>query len=203
MGHPAARKSRPTKTPPDLRALANPAYRTPVKTLSRAALSALILLSACSRAAPPAPQAEATPDDARRVALPAADPAPAAAAIDGKATWSMQNDTARYGVPGADPLLTLACHDGRLVITRPIAAELGAEALFAIEGPKRIVRIPVDATAVPGQRGYVWQGSMTGSDNDTDVFAAPFTGTLPGGGLIKVSAGEPARAVVHRCHAKS
>jgi hypothetical protein len=170
-----------------------------VTNLSRAALTALILLSACSRAAPPAQQPiEATPDDARRVALPASDPVPATA--DGKAVWSTQNDEAHYGVPGATPLLTLACHDGNLVITRPIAAELGAGALFAIEGPKRIVRVPVDATAVPGQRGYVWQGTMPGSDNDTDVFASPFTGTLPGGGLIKVTAGEPARDVVHRCH---
>jgi len=97
--------------------------------------------------------------------------------------------------------LTLACDKGRLVVTRPIVAELGAGALFAIEGPRRIVRIPVDATAIPGQRGYVWQGSMDGTDDNTDVFTGPFTGTLPGGGLIKVSTGEAARDVVHRCHA--
>jgi hypothetical protein len=132
------------------------------------------------------------------VALPEADPAPANA--DGKAVWERDGDSARFGVPGSDPLLTLACHSGRLVITRPIAAELGAGALFAIEGPRRIVRIPVDATAQPGRRGYVWQGSMEGSDTNTDVFAGPFTGTLPGGGLIKVTGGDAARDVVRRCH---
>jgi hypothetical protein len=162
-------------------------------------IAALILLAACSHPAPQ-PDGDAGPQDAHRVALPEADPLPANA--DGKAAWTRQGDTARFGVDGADPLLTLACRDGRLVITRPIAAELGAGALFAIEGPRRIVRVPVDATALPGRRGYVWQGSMDGADNDTDVFAGPFTGTLPGGGLIKVSSGDAARDVVHRCHAR-
>jgi len=164
----------------------------------RAAIAALIVLAACSRPAPQ-PQGDAGPLDARRVTLPNADPLPANA--DGKAVWSKDGETARFGVAGAGPMLTLACAGGRLVITRPIPAELGAGALFAIEGPKRIVRIPVDATALPGTRGYVWQGSMDGTDVDTDVFTGPFTGTLPGGGLIKVSAGDAARDVVHRCHA--
>jgi hypothetical protein len=168
-----------------------------VKTPRRASLAALLLIAACSRPAPQ-PQADTGPLDAHRVDLPEPDPSPANA--DGKAVWSRNGDAARFGVDGADPLLTLACQDGRLVITRPIAAELGASALFAIEGPRRIVRVPVDATALPGQRGYVWQGSMDGSDPDTDVFAGPFTGTLPGGGLIKVSAGDPARDIVRRCH---
>ena len=169
-----------------------------MKTKLRACLVTLFLIGACSRPAPqPQSTGDAGPIDARRVALPDADPAPANA--DGKAEWSMAGDTARFGVSGADPLLTLACHDGRLVITRPIAAEVGAGALFAIEGPKRIVRIPVDATAVPGHRGYVWQGSMDGTDTSTDVFESPFTGTLPGGGLIKFSGGDPARTIVHRC----
>jgi hypothetical protein len=167
-----------------------------VKPTHCAAIAVTILIAACSRPTPQ-PQGDSGPIDAHRVALPEADPPPVNA--DGKAVWSLAGDTARFGAAGADPLLTLACHDGRLVITRPIAAELGASALFAIEGPRRIVRIPVDATALPGQRGYIWQGSMAGSDADTDVFAGPFTGTLPGGGLIKVSTGDPARDVVRRC----
>ena len=132
--------------------------------------------------------------------MPEPDPAPANA--DGKAVWTTDGGTAHFGVPKSSPMLTLACSAGRLVITRPIAAEVGAGALFAIEGPRRIVRVPVDATAVPGQRGYVWQGSMDGSDTSTDVFAGPFTGTLPGGGLIKVTSGEPARDIVRACRAK-
>ncbi len=162
-----------------------------------AAIAALIVLAACSKPAPQ--QADPGPVDAHRVTLPAADPAPAN--DDGKAVWSKDGDTARFGFAGGSTMLTLACDKGRLVITRPIAAEVGAGALFAIEGPRRIVRIPVDATALQGQRGFVWQGSMDGADDDTDVFTGPFTGTLPGGGLIKVSAGEAARDVVHRCHA--
>jgi hypothetical protein len=173
------------------------AYSVQVEPLRCAALTALILLAACSRPTPQ-PPGDGGPLDAHRVALPEADPPPANA--DGKAVWHSDGDTARFGVDGAEPLLTLACHDGRLVITRPIAAEVGASALFAIEGPRRIVRVPVDATAIPGQRGYVWQGSMDGAETDTDVFAGPFTGTLPGGGLIKVSGGDAAREVVRRCH---
>jgi len=170
-----------------------------VNTQLRVSIAAFVLLAACSRP-PPQPQGDGGPLDARRLALPEADPLPANA--DGKAVWRSDGDTARFGVDGAEPLLTLACHDGRLIVTRPIPAELGAGALFAIEGPRRIVRIPVDATALPGQRGYVWQGSIDGTDPDTDVFAGPFTGTLPGGGLIKVSAGDAARDVVRRCNRK-
>lgn len=170
-----------------------------------AAIAALILLAACSKPAPQPQQADNGPIDAHRVPLPAADPLPAdddGKNDDGRAVWSRDGDTARFGFPGGSTMLTLACTKGRLVVTRPIAAELGAGALFAIEGPRRIVRIPVDATALQGQRGFVWQGSMNGADDDTDVFTGPFTGTLPGGGLIKVSAGEPARDVVHRCHTR-
>ena len=175
---------------------ANLAYSNRVTSSRHAAIAALILLAACSRPAPQ-PQGDGGPLDAHRLALPEADPPPANA--DGKALWQTDGDTARFGVDGADPLLTLACQAGRLVITRPIAAELGASALFAIEGPRHIVRVPVDATPIPGQRGYVWQGSVDGADPDNDVFTGPFTGTLPGGGLIKVTAGEPARDVVRRC----
>lgn len=175
-----------------------------MKRINRVTLAAIILLAACSKPTPQ-PQGDGGPLDAHRVTLPEADPLPANADgpnPDKRAVWGKDGDAARFGVDGADPLLTLACRDGRLVITRPIAAELGAGALFAIEGPKRIVRVPVDATALPGRRGYVWQGSMDGADNDTDVFAGPFTGTLPGGGLIKVTGGDAARDVVRRCHNK-
>lgn len=164
-------------------------------------LVALFMLTACSRAVPPAQAqdaADGSPIDARRLALPDAPP-PAPANADGKATWRMVGDVAQFGTEQAQPLLTLACQGGRLVITRPIAAEIGAGALFAIEGPKRIIRVPVDATAIPGQRGYIWQGTTDGHDTTNDVFAGAFTGTLPGGGLIKVTSGEPARAVVQRC----
>lgn len=157
---------------------------------------ALLLVTACSRAQPAAPQPEG-PLDPHRIALPDPDPTPANA--DGRAQWSMAGSRAVFAVPGADPLLTLSCENHRLVITRPIAAEVGAGALFAIEGPRRIVRVPVDATAVPGKRGYVWQGSVDGAQAENDVFAGPFTGTLPGGGLIKVTAGAPAAEVVRAC----
>lgn len=160
---------------------------------ARAAI-VLLALAACQR---PAPQATGEPLDTQRIALPAAE-APVANA-DGKAQWSLAGGVARFAVPGAEPLLTLDCRAGKLVITRPIVAEIGAGALFAIEGPRRIVRIPVDATPLPGRHGYVWQGTMDGKDGNSDVFAGAFTGTLPGGGMIKVIPGEPPRDVLRRC----
>lgn len=165
-----------------------------------AALGALALLSACSGgAAAPTASGDGGPLDAHRMVLPEAEPLPANA--DGTAQWTTTGQGAMFGVAGADPLLTLSCHDGHLVITRHIVAELGTGALFAIEGPKRIVRIPVDATAIPGKRGYVWQGTMDSTDPDADVFDGPFTGTLPGGGLINVTAGQQPRDVVRECRA--
>ena len=171
-------------------------YIAAVPRLHPIALTLLLLAAACSRAQPAAPVPDG-PIDPHRIALP--DPEPTPANADGRAQWSMAGSRAVFAVPGADPLLTLACQDHRLVITRPIAAEVGAGALFAIEGPRRIVRVPVDATPMPGRRGYVWQGSVDGASAENDVFAGPFTGTLPGGGLIKVSAGAPAAEIVRQC----
>jgi hypothetical protein len=39
-----------------------------------------------------------------------------------------------------------------------------------LAGRKRIVRLAVDATAVPGSRGYLWQGSLPAGDPAADVF---------------------------------
>lgn len=164
-------------------------------------LVALFMLTACSRAVPPAQAqdaADGSPIDARRLALPDAPP-PAPANADGKATWRMVGDVAQFGTEQAQPLLTLACQGGRLVITRPIAAEIGAGALFAIEGPKRIIRVPVDATAIPGQRGYIWQGTISADDSRAKVLGGSYNGTLPGAGMIKVSAGAPVRDLIARC----
>ena len=159
------------------------------------ALAALVL-AGCAPAVPQSANDDAL-IDAQRIALP--DPAAPAAAPIGKPQWTEAGGAARFGISGAEPQLELTCRAGRLVVTRPIAAEPGASALFAIEGPKRIVRLAVDAVARPDRQGYIWQGSMAGNDRSTDVFAGRFTGTLPGGGLITVSAGDPPRAIVRRC----
>jgi hypothetical protein len=89
-----------------------------------------------------------------------------------------------------------------LVVTRHVPAEVGAQALFALQGRKRIVRLAVDATAVPGSRGYLWQGSLPAGDPAADVFEGPFVGTLPDAGKISVPGSDLVRALIRRCGAR-
>ncbi|BEV01090.1 hypothetical protein [Novosphingobium olei] len=164
---------------------------------------AALALAGCSRSsALPAP--DNAPVDAVRLAMPQSDGA-GFSAIDPKAkgSWIAAPDgaSATYGYAGQPPLLTVACRSGLLMVTRHSPAEVGAQALFALQGGGRILRLPVDATAVPGQRGYIWQGSLAPGDPGAAVFQSAFNGTLPGGGMIKVTAGEPMREVLRRCKA--
>lgn len=162
------------------------------------ALLALPLLQGCSRA--PAATVREGPADAVRVGLPdaavseAADP-------EARAQWSAAGRTVRYGAAGAAPLLVLECAGGQLAVTRNIPAEIGAQALFALQGPSHILRLPVDATGVPGQRGYVWKGAIPASDPRLALFGSAFNGTLPGGGMIKASGSSLAIDLIRRCRA--
>lgn len=97
------------------------------------------------------------------------------------------------------PLVSVACRAGILVITRHAYAPVGAQALFALVGSEGIVRLAVDATAIPGQRGYLWQGTLAVDDTRVKVLGGAYTGTLPGAGMIKVSAGGAVRDVIARC----
>lgn len=122
-----------------------------------------------------------------------------------KPAWALAADggSARFGLPGAQPMLSVACRSGVLVVTRHVPAEIGATALFALIGERRIVRLPVDATSVPGSRGYVWQGTLPAADPAAEVFTTGgFSGTLPGAGRIAVTGGAPVRDVVARCSAR-
>lgn len=172
----------------------------------RAVVSAAIVLAlaACSRPAP-APERDGAPEQAVRVALPASEPLPGPSDADAKPVWagSADGSAARFGNPGEGPLLSIACRSGVLVVTRHAPAEVGAQALFALIGGGRIVRLPVDATSVPGSRGYLWQGTLPADDEAAGVFTeGAFAGTLPGAGRIEVSAGAPPRDVVSRCRTR-
>ena len=166
-------------------------------------LLALSSLAACSQKAP-VPQDSGTPLNAVRVPLPESQPLPAAPAGNEKPIWAGApgGDSVRYGAPGAGPDLSLACRQGVLVVTRHVPAEVGAQALFALQGRKRIVRLAVDATAVPGSRGYLWQGSLPAGDPAADVFEGPFVGTLPDAGKISVPGSDLVRALIRRCGAR-
>ncbi|WP_156424796.1 hypothetical protein [Novosphingobium fuchskuhlense] len=143
------------------------------------------------------------PVDAVRVAMPADSPAPPATragVADGK--WTATPDTARFGYAGEAPALSLECRKGSLVVTRNVAAPVGAAALFALQGSGYILRLPVDATAIPGQRGYVWQGAIAPNDKRLTLFKGKFAGTLPGGGHIEVPASEVPGTLIKRCAAR-
>ena len=166
---------------------------------SAVALLALTL-AACSKS-PAMPTREGAPDNAVRLAMPEGEALPGVRDGASQASWAGGADglSARYGYPGEAPLVSVTCRESVLTITRHAAAPVGAQALFALVGSEGIMRLPVDATQVPGQRGYIWQGTMSADDSRTKVLGGSYTGTLPGAGMIKVSGGGAVRDLVARC----
>lgn len=163
----------------------------------------VMLLAACSASSATTTAGKDDPVDAVRVAMPVDSTAPAPTrAEDARGAWDAAPDAARFGYPGEAPLLSLACRQGALVVTRNVAAPIGAAALFALQGSGYILRLPVDATAVQGERGYVWQGAIPADDKRLALFKAKFVGTLPGGGHIEVPASEVPGALIKRCAAR-
>ena len=163
------------------------------------ALGALtLLLAACS---PSAPEQADTPLDAVRMTLPSDEPAPAAHPSGVLPDWTAAPDgiSASFGYPGEPAQLIVECRAGTLVLTRNVPAPVGAAALFALQGSKLILRLPVDATAVPGQRGYVWQGMIAPIEPRLTLFDGDFNGTLPGAGHIEAAASEVPGQVIRRC----
>lgn len=166
-----------------------------------------LLLAACSSSSATTTAGQDGPVDAVRVAMPASSGGQALPERpkDAKGSWFATPDgsSARFGYPGETALISLECHGGSLVVTRNIAAPVGAAALFALQGSGYILRLPVDATALPGQPGYVWQGSVPADDKRLTLFKARFAGTLPGGGHIEVPASDVPGALVKRCAAEA
>jgi hypothetical protein len=159
-----------------------------------------LLLAACS---PPAPEPADAPLDAVRMSLPTQEPVPLPMAHPSGVLpeWTAAPDglSARVGYPGEAAQLSLECRAGTLVVTRNVPAPVGAAALFALQGSGLILRLPVDATALPGQHGYVWQGMIAPSDPRLALFDSSFNGTLPGAGHIEVPASKAPGAVIKRC----
>lgn len=160
-----------------------------------------LLLAACSASSATTTEGKDGPLDPVRVAMPADSTAPMPVRAEGeKGAWASASDgSARFGYAGQAALLQLECRGGSVVVTRNVAAPIGASALFALQGSGYILRLPVDATALPGQRGYVWQGSIPADDRRLTLFKAKFAGTLPGGGHIEVPASEVPGALIRRC----
>lgn len=163
-----------------------------------------LTLAACSQS-PAATVRDGAPDNAVRMVMPEGEALPDARDNSSAPSWAAMPDgqVARFGQPGDAPLASVACHEGVLVVTRHAAAPVGAQALFALVGSEGILRLPVDATSVPGQRGYLWQGTIAADDARAAVMRGAFTGTLPGAGMIKVSAGSAIGDLIARCRSSA
>ena len=111
---------------------------------------------------------------------------------------------ARYGPPGAPALLVISCegldkHAARLVIVRYAAADKGAEALFAIQGSKGILRLPVSAVPLRPQ-DYAWRGVLDAADPRAGVLLGQgLKATVPGGGELDLPPMGAAGNVVREC----
>lgn len=163
---------------------------------------AALALAACSKSPAPLTR-EGAPENAVRMALPEGEALPGVQDGSSPEVWAGSPDgmSARFGKAGEQPLVSVACRDGVLVVTRNAYAPVGAQALFALVGSEGILRLPVDATAIAGQRGYMWQGTLAADDARVKVLGGAYTGTLPGAGMIKVPAGGAVRDVIARCRA--
>ena len=111
---------------------------------------------------------------------------------------------ASYGPSDGPPLLTISCEGleqqaARLVIVRSAPADRGAEALFAIQGSKGILRLPVSAVNM-GKQGYVWRGVLDAADPRAEVLlGASLKATVPGGGELDLLPMGAAGTVVSEC----
>jgi hypothetical protein len=192
--------------------------RTSAAAATRAGLKAPLALLGLSAltACGPSETAPVVPLDPVRVALaqagaaePPLDPRGTtgfAAVQPGAWTTLPGERTAVFGEGGQRALLSLACEglasgSPRLIVTRYAPAERGAEALFAIQGNRRILRLPVRAVGLrAGVRA--WRGALVPGDERADVFLGEaIAATVPGGGRLTLPAMGEARAVIDECRA--
>ena len=125
--------------------------------------------------------------------------------LDG-AIWSHAQTAhvSRYGPPGGSALLAISCegweqHAARVVIVRYAVADRGAQALFAIQGSKGILRLPVSAVRSEAL-GYVWRGVLEAGDPRAEVLlGSGLKATVPGGGELDLPPMGAAGAVVSQC----
>ena len=171
--------------------------------MKRSLVVALLLLAACN-------QRDASERGATvRVPLAAAPTKPVTVAISPTPSSWTHAPSARaawYGPPDAPSLLAISCEGSekraaRLVIVRYAPADKGAEALFAIQGSKGILRLPVSAVKV-GKQGYVWRGMLDAADPRAAVLlGSGLKATVPGGGQLDLPAMGAAGSVVSECMA--
>lgn len=176
------------------------------------------MLAACG----PTETAPVVPTGSVRVVLPAEGSSPApdfnprrtvGQSGNPQGAWSLLADgrTALYGLPGARALMAVEC-EGRfegtpqLIVTRYAQAERGAEAVFAIQGNRRILRVPMRAVMLRDRDGggeSAWRGTVPIADERVEVFlgTGEIAATLPGAGRLVSPAMGDARAGIDKCRA--
>ena len=117
------------------------------------------------------------------------------------------SDRIIYGQGGKAPQMALQCigkgTDATLQVTRLSPADEGGQAFFAIVGNSHVLRMPVDATEVPG--GFVWQGAVPAGHPDVEALTGPaeITATLPGAGMVTLNPSERLQTFVSECRARA
>ena len=121
-------------------------------------------------------------------------------------THAQSARAAWYGPKDAPALLAIACEGWekgapKLAIVRYARADKGAEALFAIQGSKGILRLPVSATRV-GDSGWVWRGELDPRDPRAEVLLGNgLKATVPGGGMLELPPLGAAASLIGQCAA--
>lgn len=162
--------------------------------------AALILLAACRPPASDGYVERIALDDARRgpqVLMTSPD-------TEG-AIWAESGGPMRivFGPPGQSPLLAIECADGgaRLEVTRYAPTDAGAKGMMALIGNGHVERLKVDALALGGNRGWLWQGRFAPADPRLDALTGGrrFELTIPGAGTLVLHPSPRPGELVERC----
>ena len=166
--------------------------------------TALILLAACRPPASDGYVERIALDDARggpQVLMVSPDTA--------GAIWAESGGPRRvvFGVPGEAPLLAIECAAGgaMLKVTRYAPTEAGAKGMMALIGNGHVERLKVDALALDGDRGWLWQGRFDPADPRLDALTGgrQFELTIPGAGTLKLAPSPRPRELIESCRGLS
>lgn len=164
------------------------------------AAAAFVLLAACRPPASDGYVERIALDDARRgpqVLMTSPD-------TEG-AIWAESSGPMRivFGHPGKPPLLAIECAQGgaMLKVTRYAPTDAGAKGMMALIGNGHVERLKVNALALVGNRGWLWQGRFNPVDPRLDALTGGrrFELTIPGAGTLVLNPSPRPGEVVERC----
>jgi hypothetical protein len=125
------------------------------------------------------------------------------------AIWAESGGPRRivFGLPGEAPLLAIECAQGgaMLKVTRYAPTEAGAKGMMALIGNGHVERLKVDALALGGNRGWLWQGRFDPADPRLEALTGgrQLELTIPGAGTLKLAASPRPRELIEACRGVS